>query len=353
MDKNTLSQSLVEIHKRIDTYIGKGISEDATKQSLIAPTLRALGWNVEDLDEVHPQFPTTAGGFADYALLIDGRLRYLLEAKPLDDNLSNIKWANQLVSYASATGTRWGVLTNGNEYRIYNVYAEVPIEQKVFFTIRLQDQATDPAEVLSLLSRNSMVESRLDAQWEAELEKRRKRRVSQKVQSALSSLLEQTPTNERFLRLLRDQHGIDLSISEVREGLSHIRAQFEFKEPDLTVEDPSPGPTPPIPIPIPKGLRVSLKDLVDAGIIVAPLDIHRNYKQKLHKASIGTDGLISFQGQSFHSPSGAGRAVRILSGAPPNFAQTAGWAFWKFVDTDGKEKPISELRQRFLRKVPS
>ena len=351
MDKNTLSHSLVEIHKRIDTYIGKGISEDATKQSLIAPTLRALGWNVEDLDEVHPQFPTTAGGFADYALFIDGRLRYLVEAKPLDDNLSNIKWANQLVSYASATGTRWGVLTNGNEFRIYNVYAEVPIEHKVFFTIKLQDQATDPAKVLSLLSRSSMVENLLDAQWKAELEKRRKRRVSQKVQSALRSLLEQNPTNERFLRLLRDQHGRDLSISEVREGLSHIRAQFEFKEPDSRVVDPPPDPT--RPIPIPKGLRVSLKDLVDAGIIVAPLDIHRDYKQQLHKASIGTDGWISFEGQRFHSPSGAGKAVRMLHGAPPNAAQTAGWAFWKFVDADGEAKPISELRQRFLRKVQS
>jgi len=351
MDKNTLSQSLVEIHKRIDTYIDKGISEDATKQSLIAPTLRALGWNVEDLDEVHPQFPTTAGGFADYALFVDGRLRYLVEAKPLDDNLNNIKWANQLVSYASATGTRWGVLTNGNEYRIYNAYAEVPIEQKVFYSVRLQDPATDPAEVLSLLSRTSMVENLLDSQWEAELENRRKRRLSLRVQSALRSLLEQTPASDRFLRLLRDQHSSSLSISEVREGLSHIRAQFEFKESDSKAVDPTPDPT--RPIPIPKGLRVSLKDLVDAGIIVAPLDIHRNYKQKLHKASIGTDGLISFHGQSFHSPSGAGRAVRILSGAPPNSAQTAGWAFWKFVDTDGKAKPISELRQRFLRKVPS
>lgn len=351
MDKNTLSQSLVEIRKRIDTYIGTGISEDATKQSLIAPTLRALGWNVEDLHEVHPQFPTNAGGFADYALFIKGELRYLVEAKPLDDNLRNIKWANQLVSYASATGTRWGVLTNGNEYRIYNVYAEVPIEQKVFYTIRLQDQATDPAEVLSLLSRNSMAESLLDSQWEAELEKRRKRRVSQKVQSTLESLLEQTPASERFIRLLRDHQGSDLSIGEVREGLSLIRAQFEFKDTGSMIVDPSPDPTPPIPTP--KGTRVSLKDLVDARIIVAPLEIHRNYKQQLHKASIGTDGCISFQSQRFYSPSGAGKAVRILRGSPPNSAQTAGWSFWKFIDSDGEAKPISELRQRFLRKVKS
>ena len=349
----TLNQSLEEIRKRIEMYLGTGINEDATKVSLISPTLRALGWDIEDLHEVHPQYPTTAGGFADYALFIDRTLRYLVEAKPLDENLGNVKWANQLVSYASATGTRWGVLTNGIEYRIYNVYAEVPIEQKVFHTVRLDSQDSNATEILSLISRNATLENRLIELWEAELEYRRKQRVRQQVQSTLKALVAQTPPNERFIRLLRDCASSSLSLSDAREGLGGIRVKLE-SDAGSSVPNPvkppvvEPEPTPPVPVGRIKGSQVSLKDLVDSGIVAAPLDIHRIYKKRLHKARIETTGYISFEGKRYWSPSGAGSAVRILHGAPPNAAATAGWSFWKFIDNEGKTRPINDLRRRLL-----
>ncbi len=344
MANNQLEETLDTIRGRIDLHHGKGISEEGTKTALINPLLRDLGWDTENLHEVSPEY-SSPGGRVDYALLIENKPRLLIEAKSLDTNLDNLKWATQLTAYAVATGVRWALLTNGDEYRIFNAYAEVPIDEKVFRTVQLCSQDSHASETLSLLSRSATLENRLDMHWETELEKRRRQHLGQQVRTTLRGLFEQAPPNERFLRLLRDQPGCNLALGEIREGLNQVRVQFEIDMADPPRVDP---PKPPMPIAPAKGVRVLLKDLVDAGIIEAPLAIHRNYKQQLHKARIETDGTISFQDKSYWSPSGAGKAVRILHGATPNAAQTAGWAFWKFTDTDGKVKPISELRRRYL-----
>ena len=35
------------------------------------------------------------------------------------------------MGYASVAGVEWVVLTDGNEYRIYNSHATVPVEEKL------------------------------------------------------------------------------------------------------------------------------------------------------------------------------------------------------------------------------
>lgn len=45
------------------------------------------------------------------------------------------------LSYATVVGVRWCVLTNGDEYRIYNSHAAVDVEQKLFRSVRTSDTA--------------------------------------------------------------------------------------------------------------------------------------------------------------------------------------------------------------------
>ena len=51
-----LKRTLAEVAERIARYRDSRIGEQNTKATLIAPILRALGWNVEDLDEVHLEY---------------------------------------------------------------------------------------------------------------------------------------------------------------------------------------------------------------------------------------------------------------------------------------------------------
>ena len=152
---SALDQTLANIHERIGLHQGKGISEEATKTALVNPLLRALDWDTEDLHQVYPEY-SAAGDRVDYALLIESKPRLLIEAKALDLNLDNPRWAKQLTGYALTTGVRWAVLTNGDEYRVYNAYGEVPIADKLLHTVRLSDQDPRAAEMLGLLSRGAV-----------------------------------------------------------------------------------------------------------------------------------------------------------------------------------------------------
>lgn len=86
------------------------------------------------------------------------------------------------------------------------------------------------------------------------------------------------------------------------------------------------------------GTRVRIADLLHEGVIV-PGTVFR-------LRQIGTDAIVTDSGQfdvegtRFDSPSGAAEAVLDRA--------ANGWREWTFQDSDGRWKPIDELRQRLL-----
>lgn len=97
-------------------------TEEATKNALVMPFIRALGYDIFDPTEVVPEFTadfaTKKGEKVDYAIKIDGRIVMLFECKHCGGDLS-IKHAGQLFRYFSVTDARIGVLTNGVVYRFF------------------------------------------------------------------------------------------------------------------------------------------------------------------------------------------------------------------------------------------
>jgi hypothetical protein len=53
---NDLALALANVRARIAKSGGHTIGQENTKHALIAPVLRALGWAVEDLDEVRCEY---------------------------------------------------------------------------------------------------------------------------------------------------------------------------------------------------------------------------------------------------------------------------------------------------------
>jgi hypothetical protein len=58
--------------------------------------------------------------------------RLFIETKALDQDLTNRKWASQIMGYAATAGVKWCVLTDGDEYRLLNAMAEVDVDEKLF-----------------------------------------------------------------------------------------------------------------------------------------------------------------------------------------------------------------------------
>ncbi len=391
-----LDQTLATIRERIGQHQGKGISEEATKTALVNPLLRALGWDTEDLHQVYPEYPSV-GGRVDYALLIKEEPRLLIEAKALDANLDDLKWVTQLTTYAVTTGVRWTVLTNGDEYRIYNAYAQVSLEEKLFHTVQLDDREPRAVEILNLLSRSAVLENRLDSHWQVELETRRQQRVNQQLQSTLQALVDQDPPNEPLVRLVRNQPDCQLAPGDIREGLRRARVRFELPAASKTAPDPTPSPVtkpsdsakrgPPHAYAKSRGLKqqrvaylsrqhpevrvdgpagetwvdfekldkaqslprpnVPLKRLVEAGTFDQPLEIHKPYKGQRLIGHIEADGAIAFQGHRYTSLNAVTKAARTLHGDSPT-GTVSGWIFWEFTDADGRDQPLSLLRNRYL-----
>jgi predicted type IV restriction endonuclease len=82
---------------------------------LAYPVLRALGWDVGNLEEVQQEYKRRPRDKpVDYALLLLRTPRLFVEAKSLGQNLSDRRWANQIMGYATVAGVEWVVITNGS-----------------------------------------------------------------------------------------------------------------------------------------------------------------------------------------------------------------------------------------------
>lgn len=117
-------------------------SEALTRYALIDPLLRELGWDTSDPTQVVPEYPVS-GGRADYALLVDGRSRIMIEAKNLGEPLDNA--ISQGISYCTEKGTPYFALTDGEHWRLYETHRPVPVAEKLVVKFGLQDAPAESA----------------------------------------------------------------------------------------------------------------------------------------------------------------------------------------------------------------
>lgn len=95
-------------------------TEEATKTSFIMPMIYALGYDIFNPYEVIPEMDcdlTKRGDKIDYAIQKEGKTILIIECKHCTSNLN--LHDTQLAKYYAASNARFGILTNGIEYRFY------------------------------------------------------------------------------------------------------------------------------------------------------------------------------------------------------------------------------------------
>lgn len=128
--------------KRVDRLLPQIKTEEATKTSLIMPFLKILGYDVFDPFEVQPEFIADIGikkgEKVDYAILQQGEPIILVECKHYADGLDPHN--SQLFRYFHTTTARFGLLTNGLEYRFYtDLVTPNKMDEKPFFEFKISD----------------------------------------------------------------------------------------------------------------------------------------------------------------------------------------------------------------------
>jgi hypothetical protein len=322
----------------------KILNEAMTKVALINPLLSALGWDLEDPDEVAMEYrKKSLDRPVDYALLIQRLPCLFVEAKALKGGLEDRKWISQTISYAAVTGVEWCVLTNGDEYRIYNAHAPVDVEEKLFRTVQLSDEELHnyTVDTLELLSRDKVGENRLNLLWKAYF-------IDCRVKSCLESLFQNQ--SDSLVRVIKNNTD-GLTSGDIRKSLERVDLKIEFPvaPPQLpTPPKPKNGETRPT-----ATRKVSISDLLEVGLVKAPMRLEREYQGHRFEATIEENGTVQFEGKTYASPSKAGEMAKLIAkGAPPggkrNYYACNGWRFWHFRDTGtGSLESLDKLRRLY------
>ena len=132
-------------------------TEEATKNAYIMPFIQALGYDVFNPAEVIPEFVADLGikqgEKVDYAILRDGQPTILIECKWHGAALDVFN--SQLFRYFHTTKAKFGLLTNGFEYRFYTDLMEAnKMDEKPFFTFNITDIRENHIEEIKKFHKN-------------------------------------------------------------------------------------------------------------------------------------------------------------------------------------------------------
>ncbi|MGC3954920.1 MAG: type I restriction enzyme HsdR N-terminal domain-containing protein [Propionicimonas sp.] len=118
-----LEDTLAALAEKAEQFKDQIRTEEATKNAIIMPFIsRVLGYDVFDPEEVVPEYVcdigTKKGEKIDYAIMRDGQVQILVEAKSVGAPLT-LSNAGQLIRYFHVSSARIGVLTNGQYWDFY------------------------------------------------------------------------------------------------------------------------------------------------------------------------------------------------------------------------------------------
>lgn len=132
-----LYQAIEKLRERMEDHQDKlKQSEALTRNALVDPLLRALGWDTEDPALAMPEY-RLGSGFADYALLNAGKPAIVIEAKKLGTPLYSA--AEQSVTYCVNDGIRYFVATDGRKWDVYETHRPVPLAEKKIVSFDITD----------------------------------------------------------------------------------------------------------------------------------------------------------------------------------------------------------------------
>ena len=174
-----------------------------------------------------------------------------------------------------------------------------------------------------------------------------------------------TKSGTKYKRALSRPLVPPLWASDIRAALARARIILDFPQADASVkapptvtpiEKPEPKPKPTSETPgdrkVAARYDVTLKQLLDAGLIQPGTQLRQRYLGRDVSATVESDGRVRVGDEVFESLSIAGGAARVnVKGPPPDgrrYYQTNGWTFWEYEDASGKRQPIETLRKQYL-----
>lgn len=195
-----LSQYISNLKASAERQLHALDTEEKTKNAILLPFFRVLGYDPIDLRDVEPQFPVELDGMGprevDYAVKVDGSPVMLFQWEKAEVDLDTSE-GDPLYRKLPILDTSVVVHTNGLSYRLYvHLGAQSRIEDRPFLEFDLLDHTAEEIEQLQLLTKSTFdTEALLAAAFE--------HRYGQRLEQFLARQKE-TPS-DHFVRFLAAQ----------------------------------------------------------------------------------------------------------------------------------------------------
>ncbi len=215
-----LIKQIEVVRSKLDGWRRLSMKEAQTRATIIDPILEALGWDVRDPDEVELECSTVDGRAVDYGLKINRKPVLLIEAKPLNDSLDDVKAVTQVVGYAANAGIASCILTNGAKWRVYRSMEKCAAPDKLMFEISLDSRESEGlsveqiAEKMWQFSREAMAKGTLDTLGEQTF-------TDSKVRKALDDIM-RDPPNPLVRLVNKALNDETVAARRIRESLAPI-----------------------------------------------------------------------------------------------------------------------------------
>jgi len=220
---NTIVLCIEGLQAKLEKHRKDDLKETPTRVIFTDVLLQALGWDVRNPDEVELECATIDGKSVDYSLKINGKPVLFVEAKPLNDPLTDVKSITQVVGYAANAGVEWCILTNGVTYKIYHSTEKAQAPEKLLFEVSIDSKENrgmpvqQITEKLSRFSRDAMAKGVLD-------EIGKETFTMGKIRKALDKIFAEPPN--AFVRLVRSTIGDDtIRPAQVKKTLTKLWAR--------------------------------------------------------------------------------------------------------------------------------
>ena len=212
-----------QLRLKLDRHRKEDLKEYPTRTIFIDPLLHALGWDVRDPDEVQLEYPTIDGKSVDYAPKVNRKAILFIEAKSLNDPLTDVKSITQVVGYAANAGVDWCILTNGVTYKVYRSTEKAEAPDKLLFEVSIDPKESEGkpvqqiAERFNRFSRDTMEQGVLDEIGEEVF-------TTGKVRKALDKLFLDPPAN--LIKIIRSAvEDESIKPTQVKMALKRLWAQ--------------------------------------------------------------------------------------------------------------------------------
>ncbi|CAN5212348.1 hypothetical protein BH09ACT6_BH09ACT6_05810 [soil metagenome] len=217
-----LRAALRRFAKPLQELVHRDANEGDTRLLVTDFLCEGLGYDkFEDLTTEY----AVRGEFADYGVRIDKQLVAFIEVKRAAQGL-NVRHLRQVETYAVKEGLEWIILTNGQTWQVYHVFAITGQQVATHLTLEVdilgEDSPTKKIEGLFYLHRSAMKRGLIDELW--------KRRAATSP-TALKDVLLTQPVLDAMRKEIKRASGYNPDTEELARILrnSVLRAELMLK----------------------------------------------------------------------------------------------------------------------------